>query len=198
MVETVLGGTLSFLNDLGMYDVVLPFLLVFTIVFAILEKTKILGTEKSPNHTIDGEAMTVTRKNMNAMTSFVIAFFVVASSQLVAVINEVASQTFLLLLLVILFLMLAGVLKKEGEYELERGWRNFFMGIGIVTITLIFLNSLGWLEEVYDFLVDYWDTDAISAIILLILIIIFIAWITRSPADSRAKRKEKEDKKGDS
>ena len=34
------------LQQMGVLDVLLPFLLVFTIVFAVLQKTKILGTEK--------------------------------------------------------------------------------------------------------------------------------------------------------
>ena len=34
-----------FLDKLGVYDVVLPFLLVFTTLYAILEKSKIFGTE---------------------------------------------------------------------------------------------------------------------------------------------------------
>src|SRR3989344_163631 len=35
-------GTLDFLGELGVFDVVLPFLLVFTIVFALLEKTRLV------------------------------------------------------------------------------------------------------------------------------------------------------------
>ena len=38
--------TIIFFEELGVYDVILPFLLVFCIVFAILEKSKIFGTEK--------------------------------------------------------------------------------------------------------------------------------------------------------
>ena len=46
MSMSVFGEAIQFLAKLGIYDVVLPFLLVFTIVFAIMEKTKLLGTEK--------------------------------------------------------------------------------------------------------------------------------------------------------
>jgi len=186
MAETVLGGTIAFLNEIGVYDVILPFLLVFTIVFAILEKTKIFGVEKIG----DKE---VTRKNMNAMTAFVIAFFVIASSKLVALINMVASQAFLLILLVILFLMLAGVLQKEGEYELMGGWKKFFMVVAFIALVLIFLNALGWLQTGYEFLEDYWNTEAVSAIILIILIILFMAWISKSPKEGK-KKEEKGDK----
>ena len=42
----------------GLTDVMLPFLLVFTLVFAVLEKTKVLGMEK---------------KNLNVVVSLVMA-----------------------------------------------------------------------------------------------------------------------------
>jgi len=34
------------LQDIGVVDVILPFILIFTIVFAVLEKTKILGEDE--------------------------------------------------------------------------------------------------------------------------------------------------------
>ena len=39
---SVFRGALVFLDEIGIYDVVLPFLLVFAVVFAIFEKTKVL------------------------------------------------------------------------------------------------------------------------------------------------------------
>ena len=91
-------GVIEFLGDLGVYDIILPFLLVFTIVFAILEKTKILGVEK-----IDGRELT--KKNLNSMVAFIMSFLVIASTQLVSVINEVMANVVLLLILAICFLM---------------------------------------------------------------------------------------------
>ena len=73
---------LVFFDRLGVYDVVLPFILVFTLVFAIFEKTRIFGTDVVDN-------VTYTKKNLNTMVAFVIAFFVVASVQLVATISQV-------------------------------------------------------------------------------------------------------------
>nr|MBC8443979.1 hypothetical protein [Candidatus Woesearchaeota archaeon] len=100
MVSTF-RGVLEFFQDLGVYDVILPFLLIFTIVFAILEKAKVFGTEE-----IDGTKYT--KKNLNAMASFVISFLVIASSQLVEIITTVSSQMVILLLLSIFFLILIG------------------------------------------------------------------------------------------
>ena len=65
--ETVFGGVIEFFNRLGVYDIVLPFLLIFSIVFAILEKTKILGTEE-----VEGKKYT--KKSINAIVAFVVSF----------------------------------------------------------------------------------------------------------------------------
>ena len=60
---------IDFFDKLGLFDVVLPFLLAFAIVFAIFEKTKVLGTD-----VIEGQVYT--KKNLNAIVAFSIAFFV--------------------------------------------------------------------------------------------------------------------------
>ena len=91
MADTVLGGVLDFFRELGVYDIVLPFILVFTIMFAILERTAVFGFEGEKH----------TKKNINAMVSFVIAFMVVASSKLVEAITKVSSEIVVLLLLII-------------------------------------------------------------------------------------------------
>src|SRR3989344_7866102 len=95
---TAFRGVITFLDELGVYDVVLPFLLVFTIVFAILEKTRVLGTEKVGDKEL-------TKKNLDAIVAFVIAFLVIASTSLVRIINEVVANVVLVLILVISFLM---------------------------------------------------------------------------------------------
>ena len=130
MVSTF-RDAIIFFDKLGIYDVVLPFLLVFAVVFAILDKTKILGTEK-----IDG--VDYSRKNINAMVAFVIAFFVVASTKLVETINRALANTVLLLLLIVMFLMLVGAFfKNDEDVFLEGGWRYTFMVIVFISIILI-------------------------------------------------------------
>lgn len=181
--ESVFRGTLEFFNDIGIYDVVLPFLLTFTLTFAILEKTKIYGTEK------DEKGNEATRKNLNSMTSFVIAFFVVGSSQVVKVMNETLSHIVLLLLLSIGFMLLVGSFHSgDKEFFLDKPWRNIFMIIMFIGIILIFLNSLGWLNTIYDWLRDHWNSATVSGIILIILVILFMLWVTRDTNKSSTKQ----------
>lgn len=175
-------GVIEFFVRLGVYDVVLPFLLVFTIVFAILEKTKVFGIER----TKDGE---FTRKNMNAMTAFVVAFLVIASSRLVAIINETMANMVLLLMMSVCFLLLIGSFMretKEGVF-LEGWWAKLFTVIMFIGLVLIFLNALGWLEPAWDYLVANYDSTVVASIILVAGMVGFVYWIVKEPKKEEAK-----------
>ena len=115
--EPLFRGVIDFLVKLGIYDVILPFLLVFSVVFAILDKTKVFGTE-----TVDGQEYS--KKNINAMIAFVVAFLVIVSKQLVATINKALANVVILLLMIVMFMVLIGVFfKKDDEVILEGGWK---------------------------------------------------------------------------
>jgi hypothetical protein len=184
-------GVVEFFDTIGLYDVVLPFILVFTIVFAILEKTKVLGMEKI------GEKE-YTRKNLNAMVAFVVAFLVIASSQLVEIITTVSSQIVILLLLSVLFLLLIGSFAKEAEGGyLQGGWRTFFMFIMFIGIVLIFLNAIktedgdSWLDVFWTYVSQNGQGgNAIGSIILLIILVLFMVYIVKGPKTENQPKNE--------
>jgi len=189
--DSIFRGVIDFFGELGIYDVVLPFLLVFAIVFAILEKTKVLGTEE-----IEGK--NYTKKNINAIVAFVVAFFVVASTKLVKAINESLASIVLLLLLFVFFLALVGVFFKEegGVFLEEGGWRTFFMVIAFVIIVLIFLNALDWLSPFWNYLKGNWGMEWVASLILLIVIIVFMIYVTKDHrGESGGKPKENKEAK---
>ncbi len=174
-------GIIEFFSDIGMYDVILPFLLVFAIVFAILEKTKIFGTD-----TIEGKEYT--KKNINSIIAFVIAFLVIASSQLVAIINEAVANVVLLLILSVCFLMLVGSFYHHTEeVKLDKGWRKLFMVIMFVGIVLIFLNAIkingdtSVIMWVYTWLSSHWTTNFGASVLFLLIIAAFIFYATKEP-----------------
>lgn len=180
MADTVLGNVLEFFKQLGVYDVILPFILVFTIMFAILERTRVFGLEGEKH----------TKKNLNAMVAFVIAFLVVASSKLVAAITKVSSEIVVLLLLIVFFLMLVGAFRteselKEGKLLQEKPVLYGFMFVIAVSLIFIFLDAIvnedgrTWLEVFWDWLSQFYSNSAVAAIVLLIAIVIFMVWITR-------------------
>jgi hypothetical protein len=181
--ESGFRAVIDFMGRLGVYDIILPFLLVFTIMFAILEKTKILGTDK-----IGGE--TITKKNLNSIVAFVTAFLVIASTQLVSVISEVIANVVLLLILSICFMLLVGSFFGDEQFTLKDypTWTKFFMIFMFIGIVVIFLNALGWLQYILALFI-YWDEEWAAAIIFLIVILGFMWYIT---TDSSGKSVKKE------
>ncbi|HLC74498.1 MAG TPA: hypothetical protein VJH88_01435 [Candidatus Nanoarchaeia archaeon] len=181
-------GVITFLDKLGVYDVVLPFLLVFTIIFAILEKTRILGVDE-----VDGKQWP--KKNLNAVVAFVIAFLVIASTTLVQVINQTLAHVVLLVILIISFLMLVGIFwgTKEATLADHPNWMKFFMVIIFIGIVAILLNALGWLETIFGIILLTPDTDWAATAVLLVLVIAFIYYVTQDRMDGHEKH-EKSDK----
>ena len=178
-------GVIDFFGEVGIYDIVLPFLLVFTIVFAILEKTRILGIER-----MDGKEYT--KKNLDAMVAFVIAFLVIASTQLVAVINQVMANVVLLLILGVSFLLLVGVFFGDKEFTLEQypGWIKFFMILMFIGVVLIFLHALNWLQYVFDLFL-FWDATWAATILFLLIIAVFMYYVIHEPSGKRKKEEAK-------
>ncbi len=170
---------IDFFDNIGVFDVVLPFLLIFTVVFALLERTKVFGVEKV-------EGKDYTKKNLNASAAFVIAFLVVASSELVEVITKVSSQFVVLLFLIVLFLLLVGSFFKEEPHGvfLEGGWRTTFMLIVFVGLVFIFLDALNLTDKVFSFLKGTDKGEIVGSVLLLIVIVLFIAYVTQEKKGS--------------
>lgn len=183
---------IQFLDRLGVYEVLLPFLLIFTLIFAILEKTRIFGVEE-----VNGHEMA--KKNLNSMFAFVTAFIVVASSRLVATINEAIANISILVLLGFGFMLLIGVFHTgKDELKIDKTYKNIFIAIMFVGILGIFMHAIKtkdgtpWLYYGWNYLVNNIDTGAMGALILTLLIVGMMAFITNSPKD-----KSKNDKKDD-
>jgi len=183
--ENIFSGVIEFLNRLGIYDIILPFLLIFTIVFAILEKTKVLGVDEI-------QGVKYSKKSLNAIVAFVVSFLVVASTSLVRVLNQAIANIVLLLLMMVMFLMLIGTMFGDKEVTLENypGWTKFLMIFLFVGIVTIFLQALGWLELVFGFLINYYDLDWAATLILIVIIIVFMWFVTKEGKSPKNERKE--------
>lgn len=194
---TVLGNVIGFFERIGIYDVVLPFLLVFTIVFSILEKSRILGTEK-----IEGKEGEFPRKNLNAMAAFVIAFMVIASGKLVETITRISANVVVLVLLGIFYLLLIGTFwspkEKEPWAALAGGWQKTFMIIMFIGIAVVFLDAIrlesgtSWLEILFGYLSQFWTSTAVASIILILFIIAFVMFMTWEVKEEKSEEEKSE------
>ncbi len=165
-----LYGSIEFMQSFGIFDIVLPFLLVFTVIFGILEKTKVFGKEGDSS-----------RKNLNAMVAFVIGFFVVAATQIVQLMQTALPYIMFLLVLIIMFMILFGSTISEGELNIWDHFTNskakgiFAFGLFIAIIAIV-LGAMGTLEDLIDWIVFHVTGPVLSTVILLLVVGIFM-WI---------------------
>ena len=122
----------------GIADVLLPFLLIFTIVFAILQRSEILGKDK---------------KNFNVIIALVIGLSVViphvldtypSGLDVVDIINEALPQVSLIAVAFLMLMILAGL---AGVKIVGHSISGFLVIIAIIAIVAIFGGAAGWWES---------------------------------------------------
>jgi len=161
------------LQEIGVADIILPFLLVFTIVFAILQKIKILGVDEAGKP----------RKNFNAVIALVMGLAVVIPhvvgaypsdrSDIVNIINSALPNISLILVAVIMMLLIIGVF--GGGVEIAgtalASWAVLF---AILATVFIFGSAARWwyLPEWAGFVLE----PDIQAIIVVLLVFAVLIW----------------------
>ena len=172
----MLENFMVLLYEWGVMDVLLPFILVFTIVFATLQKTKILGEGK---------------KQFNVILSLVMALGVViphvTGSYMewgfdpVQVINNALPQVSIIVVAIIMLLLIIGVFGNQIDIAggSLAGW---VVILAIIAVTLIFGTQVGW------FRLPLWlvflQNPELQALIVMILVFGVIIWfITKEDKD---------------
>jgi hypothetical protein len=163
---TALGNAIGFLQDFGFFDVILPFLLVFTVTFGILEKIKIFGT-------VDGKPDSKPKTNINAMVAFSMSFFVITTKEIVQAIQiSVPQVIFVLIAIICAMLLIGSMFTGKEEFGFKGGTVAWILGaiLALAVLAIIF-NSIGWLNPILDYVENYWDQEFITGIILLLVVI---------------------------
>ena len=177
MVST-LQNTLEFLKSFGFFDVIVPFLLFFAIIFAILEKTRLLGREKS---------------NVNLIVALAVALLAVAANKIVGLISSVIPNLLLVLVLFMMFVMILGLFFKDEELEFSskhKNWFKFFMFLLFILTIAFILNA--WptdsgtmLEKVLDSIQDGSSGELVGGVILLLIVIGAVFVVAKSKRGSQ-------------
>lgn len=161
----------SDLEAMGLFDIVLPFLLVFTIIFAIINRTKILGD----------------RKGIDVVVSFVIALLAVRSEFFVELMKSFLPNVAMFMVVILMFLLMLGTFAGQNKE-----WTGIFWGIGAV-ISFIFIlfallfdytagyvNFPNWLRDLF-----YSIDDRTKSIILFLAVLVIVLWfLTRDKAQT--------------
>lgn len=88
------------LEQVGFYEVALPFILIFTVVFAVLQKVALFGADS---------------KRYNVIIALVMAFLVVRMTPIVQNINLFLPKVSWIVLVMIMTLMLLGIFGAKAE-----------------------------------------------------------------------------------
>ncbi len=174
---TPLNNAIEFLRAFGFFNVILPFLLVFAIVFGVLEKSKIFGEEKVGKEVYP-------RKNLNAIVAFSIAFFVVSAANVVGVLQATIPQIALVLVIIISFLLLFGAMLGEEKWNLwEKSphLRHIFIVLIFVALVLIFLGAFGVLGDIWNYLAIGFSGTLVTSLALIILVVLAMWFVARKP-----------------
>jgi hypothetical protein len=174
-----LAGFFDALDRWGFTDVLLPFLLVFTLVFAVLEKVKILGEGK---------------RNFNVIIALVMAFVTIVPHIIpnpyipfdpVEVINGALPQVSILVVAIIMLMILIGVFAHDKIFLglTAPGWIGFF---SLIAIVFIFGSAAGWWGgDVSSSLEQFFGEDALAIVIMILVFGIIIAFITHDSEKDR-------------
>ncbi len=163
------GGFSNFLYYLDLYgirDVILPFLLFFTVLFAVLQKIKLFGSDEST-------------KKYNLVLSLVIAALVViphitgyypAGQDIVVIVNNVIPEIALLVVGIVMLLMMIGLLGVGPS----RFFQSLIAWVSIGIVIIFFVNAISpvsWVRWIPPVLQD--------SLIILLVIGILIYFVSR-------------------
>ena len=184
------GGFRSMIDSLhywGIFDVILPFILIFTIVFAVLEKTKILGST-------DDQV-----KKYSMMIALVVGMSVIFSHYYritipgttrtaVEAINAALPQVSLLLVAIVMVLLTLGLWTGKRA-DGSAGPGKVFTLLSGALVIVIFIVSMGWWN------LPYWAwnllrSDVIALVIAILVFGIIMKFITGTSKTPEQKEKE--------
>nr|MBA4405155.1 hypothetical protein [Nanoarchaeum sp.] len=179
-MASVLRGTIDFLKDFGLFDVILPFLFIFAIIFAILEKTMILGKE-------DG----LPKKNINSIVALVIALIFVSANKLVNTLTNALPNIALIIVIFVSFLLMLGIFWKTEEFDFktnEKHWYKLFSAVAFIALILIFLGAYETTPG--SSLLSQWASsvgagkmnDIIAGVVVLGVIVGLLIYVTKKPS----------------
>jgi hypothetical protein len=151
------------LESLGILDVLLPFLLIFTISFAVLNKSKVLGKDS---------------KRFNVIISVVFAFAAIiphvigGQPDVVPIINSALPNVSLLMIASMMVLILIGVFGSDvnvGGTDLA----GIVVLFSIVAVGWVFMSSAGLVNTI-PFLQDPQTRSMLVAVLVFAVVVWFI------------------------
>lgn len=150
--------TLDAMEDLGFFEIILPFILIFTLVFAVLQKTMLFGKES---------------KKYNMVIALVIALLFLTASKLIEAVNKMLPVVAIILVAVLGLFMIMGFF---GMKEGGPGTKFFGILVGGIAIALgifYFVDSSGDIfRNINRFLQPHWTPIILVGIMIAVIALV--------------------------
>lgn len=155
------SDAIRFLEQLGIVDVILPFILIFTLLFAVLQKVKLFGPDSGS-------------KKYNIVFAIIIASITVIphvtgtyppNADVINIINNSLPQIALVIVAILMVLLMTGIIG-GGEPKFDFG--KWIGAIAFVIVAYIFGASAGW-WNLYGFFNYFSDPNLLTVVILLLV-----------------------------
>ncbi len=162
-MATDLYTIMAQLQAMGVYDYLLPFLLIFAIVFAILEKLMIFGHEPGTQKP---------RTNINMVISLILGLLVTSQPQITYIINSFLPKVSLFILVALMFLVIAGMFGAPTG-----SWKGIALPIALVICIIAILWALSGGTALN---LPYWlqpGSQDRAWIILIATVVLVVAYI---------------------
>jgi len=166
------------LEGMGLSDVLIPFILIFTVIYAVLQRSHIFG---------GGDQ----EKTYNIVVSTIMGLVVViphllgrypAGGDVVDIINSSLPNVGIVLVMIIMFFLILGV------FGASPNWPNkisgFIVILAFLVVGYIFGRSAGWFGEIYNF--DTYLSPDTQALLIVVGVFALIIWfVTHDSSNSK-------------
>lgn len=164
------------LEQMGVADVILPFLIIFTVVYAALQKSKVLGEDS---------------KKFNVIVSLVMGLAVVIphvlgayppNGDVVEIMNKALPNISLIVIAIVMVMLILGIIGGEVNFA-GTSLGGIMIWLSIIAVALVFIGSAGAFQTMPWWL--HWTLDPyIKEIVVVILVFgIIIYFITKEDKD---------------
>jgi len=157
---------------------ILPFLLIFTIVFAVLQKAKIFGEGK---------------KQIDAIVALVIGLLAISFRYAIGIIVELVPFLAVSLVIILVLLILLGSFHKEGEFELPKGIKWVLISLSMLALVIAILIITGFWSTAYDYITIDGGSGFLRNIIFVIIAVAAIAAVIWGSGKGGKSKDKKED-----
>lgn len=164
---------LSLLQGWGILEAILPFFLIFTVMFAVLERTKIFGSKGNP-------------KAYHVVISLVSALLFIVSAERISILNVILIKIIFLMIIAVVVFMITSIFV-ENPFLKNPYW---ILGIFLVLVIIV-VSSFNWFsKEDLSALLGFLINPILFGVVAFVGVLWFITRDKKGGSESVEEREE--------